>query len=373
MLDCLNQLIGVTANTEIPFYDTLDPDLQTAIAASSSPLFMDKLPGGIDLMAVDEAEYMESILKLGIQARDEAIQILEDEVLMAMAARYHPSKNRYVGDIGRRVYSATSSSMNNMQGIRLRMIEPIAGNILLQAIRLIVDGDATFNIYIAQCTAGDPALSMVPVEDGGNLLYTFPVTTTANNWAQVDMSATGPVKLPMEVEGIQPEYWIFWKRDEANGCIAKDNEIKCTTCMNKTADATLRQYMQYNGIALNDVSNLRNVNIDKNAHGLSLSVEVGCENDAVICREYGKKEAIALMMQWAARYKAGELWIEYIMKSGYVTKDSVQNREYLWGKRNSFRAEFDKRITAIANEMELGETNCYECKDDKIFKGLIKA
>lgn len=364
MTDCLLNLVGVTDSESIPFYDDLDAQQQEDIALSTSGHFLDTLTGGIDLMGVDDAEYMKAVLDMGLKACKEASKVLNDELLLAINNRFHPSRTKFNGFIGRRSISATSTSSGNLQGHRYRIPFPIAGLITVSSVGVCVNGVGTFNVYIGRCDAKDPAI----VET----LFTFPVTTVANSWTNVDMaSATNGVKLPMEIDGVPQEYFFYWNRNEAGGLLPKNNDLKCGTCSGKAQSEALAQYMQYNGVSFSDPNNLNAVKADKMGHGLSVMAAVSCDHATVVCREYNKKDAVKLMMQKAAQYKAGELWIEYILKSAWVNRDGLQSREYMWGKRNHFRAEFEQRITAIANTMELGETNCYICKNDTMMKGTI--
>ncbi len=364
MADCLLNLVGVTDKTDIPFYADLDAELQEDIAVSSSGHFMDRLTGGIDLMSVDNAEYMALVLKLSLDAKTEASRILNDELLIAINNRFHPSKTKFNGFIGRRTYSATSSTASNLQGHRYRMLNPIAGLITINSIAVNVNGAGTFKVYVDRCNSWDSEIA--------ETLYEFPVTSIAGNWVNADMSSQqGQIILHMEIEGEPQEYYIYWKRDESGGLSPKNNDMKCYTCGNKRQMYALEEFMLFNGIAFGSTSQLRNVNLDRLGHGLSVAAVVGCDHSEIICREYNKKEAVKLMMDKAAQYKAGELWIEYVMKSGYVNRDNMQNREYMWGKRNNFRKEFDERITSIANAMELAETHCYQCKDNIMQKGTI--
>jgi hypothetical protein len=244
------------------------------------------------------------------------------------------------------------------------MYEPIAGIIKITAIAVNVNGVGTFNVYVDRCDARDKTI----IEN----LYTFPVTSAASVFTNCDMSSEdGKIELPMEIDGIPQEYYIYWKRDESGGLYAKNNEIKCGTCGNKQKLQSLDGFFYYNGISATNLDNLHAITGDKHGHGLSITAQVSCDHARVICREYEKKEAVKLMIEKAAQYKAGSLWIEYIMKSGYVNRDNMNNREYMWGKRNHFEKEYSERITAIANKMELGETNCYSCNESPMTKGTI--
>ncbi len=362
--NCISDIIGVTNNTLIPFYDELDSDIQDLIISSKSQLYMDTLTGGIDLMMIDDKDYMISVLNLALQAKAEAEKILQDELLLAINTRFIEAKPRFNGFIGLRPISATSASSGELQGHRLRMIEPIAGNIIINKVSVNISGSTDFNVYIAVCNAYEKQIQQV--------LYTLPVTSTAGSWSDCDISDQGgQIILPMEIEGIEQEYYIYWKRSEAGGAFPKNNEIVCISCLGKKTTRALEEFMDFKGISFASTDNVRNASIDRLGHGISLSAVVQCDQTMVICREYDKKDAIRLMMNKAAQYKAGELWIEYILKSGVVNKVALQSREYMYGKRNNFSAEFSKRITAIADSMTLGETACYTCKQDKVIKGGI--
>lgn len=363
-MECLQNIIGVTANTVIPFYDELSGDTQTAIAAGSSGLFMDDLSGGIDLLGIETVEEMNKILALALQARNAASRVLEQDLLVAMTARYQAAKPKFIGDIGRPQVSGTLTSTGDVQGVRLRAIMPIAGTIAINRLSICINASQTFNIYVGRSESMNDYLEEV--------LYTFPVTTTAGNFSVADMSSESSlIELPLEINGVEQEYYVFWKRSEAGNALAKNNEIRCNTCGAKAANNSVRQFIHADGVALASTENLKIPTVDLYAHGLRIQCTIGCENRYVICREYNKKNQVELLMNWAALYKAGELWIEYIMKAADVGRTNLTNREYLYGKRNHFRKEFETRITAIANQMELGETNCYQCKEDRIIKGTI--
>lgn len=364
MTNCLENIVGVTNSIIIPFYDQLTDQSKEDIALSESGLFLDTLTGGIDLNGVDDAIYQQSVLDMGVKACQEASKILNDELLLAINNRFHPAKTKFNGFIGRRSVSATLQSTPNFQGHRYRMYEPISGLITIKSIGVNVNGVGTFNVYISRCNARDIATE--------EILFTFPVTTTASIFTNVDMtSAGGSVVLDMQIEGVPQEYYIYWMRDESGGLMPKNNDMKCNTCSNQQQEYSLSGFMEFNGVAFTDPANLRNVSADRLGHGLSVAAVVSCDHTTVICREYTKKDAVKLMMDKAAQYKAGELWIEYILKSAWVNRDGLQSREYMWGKRNNFKTEFETRITAIANGMELGETNCYICKKDTMYKGTI--
>lgn len=362
-MECLKELVGVTNDTTIPFYDDLATDVQDAIAVSKSGLYMDTLPGGVDLSTIIDKQYMGLILQQGIKARDEAAKILADELVIAIATRYQSAKPKFTGQIGRKAVSATSAVSQKYTGQRYKIIEPIAGNITVNRVEVNVSGSVGFNVIISRCDKGEIGIEEV--------LFTLPVVSVGNTWVPCTLP-DDPIILPMQREGIAQEYFFYYDRQTA-GVNPKNNDIKCGTCTGTQNIDALGDFMDYNGVSFNDPNKIHNISSNKMGNGLCVSVVVGCDNDQVICREYDKKDNVQKLMAQAERYKAGEMWIEYIFKSGYVNRMNLLNREYLWGKRDHFRVEFNKRITTIANDMMLGETACYQCKDDKVTKGLIRS
>ena len=39
------------------------------------------------------------------------------------------------------------------------------------------------------------------------------------------------------------------------------------------------------------------------------------------------------------------------------------NKEYLWGKRNHFRASYEGRINYLAASIDISSSSCFICKD----------
>lgn len=356
-------IVGVTNNTALPYIDDVPEQLIEDCAVSNSGLYMDSLPGGIDLTMLDDAQSLEVALNLGLKAAKQASQMLYSELVVAIANRYKAGKPRFNGDIGRRTVSANLTSQARIQGHRYSVDTPIAGEIEITRIAIQLNGsNPDGKIYIGRSEYGEKAMLEV--------LHELPVTATVGQWASATLP-DGGIKLPMQIDGVAQDYYIYWDRNDFPGLLAKNNDIKCGTCGSNNNINALSNYMHYSGFATSSTDKLNNISTDSKGHGISVTAVVGCNTTNVICREYEKKEAVKTVMDRAALYKAGMLWIEYINQSGFLNRFTMMNREYLWGKRNHFEAEFNKRVTVILDNMTLGETGCYECGDKKIIKGTI--
>lgn len=362
-MSCITGIVGVTANTELPFYADLDAGLKTSIAASTSGLYIDEIPTGIDMMGVDDVEYLTSLLKMGLKAERVAEKSLIDELVLAINSRYIEAKPRFNGDIGRKMTSQTLLSNGNNQGQQWQMKHAYAGSITITRAALNITGSVSCNIYIAACNVG---------ERYAEVIHTIPVTTVAGNWSNGNLASFGnQIVLPMQVEGVAREYLLFWKRDEAGGAYPKNNDLKCDTCPGATTNKALAGFMTFRGASFTSIENMVNMGNDSYAHGLSITALVQCDSNEVICREFDKNNAVKLMIQKAVQYKAAEMFAEYVMESSYVNRTNLQAREFLWGKRSHNAAEFSKRITAIADTMKLGDTPCYTCQDQRVVIGKI--
>lgn len=362
-MDCLTGISGVANDTTIPFWNELDGALTQALMKSTSTLYAANLPGGIDLTTIDSLEMVQAVLKCGLDANIEAIKVTQGDIIMKLNTLYKRDKKNFNGNLGRPDFTSTLNTTGTLHGMRLRMRESIGGNIKIGAMRINVNGPATFNVYIAKCNARDYA---------AEIIKTYEVTTTANSWTTIPLGddTDAGITLPMQVQGIAQEYWIFYNRTEALGVMPKNNQIKCN-CVNDNVYAVF-DYMDVHGVAFEAIGNVRSVASDLYGHGLSISANVGCDDSIVMCREYDTSSAMQQAMAWAVNFKTGMLWIENLLKSNYVSREIIQSREYMYGKRNAFEGKYGKQIDYIGINMNLDETNCYTCGKDKMFYATIR-
>jgi hypothetical protein len=361
MVDCMAGVVGVTKNESLPYWGNLTTDFQDKLKLASSGLYLDQLPGGPDLTTIDDLKLMEHMLTQGQLAIDAANIVAKGDIIMKLNTLYKLGKKKFNGFIGRRDVSTNINVSGQLQGIRLRAREPIGGFINIAAINVCMNGAGTFKVRVAQANA---------LNKMGTVINEYDVTSVAGNWTPVTLTG-GPLLLPLEVLGLAQEYWIYWDKAETGNLLPRNNEIKCQ-CSNDAVSAAY-DYVKIDGFAMSDITQLwNNVSYDYYAHGLSLSTTIYCDNLTIICKEFDNSEPIAISMAWAIAYKAAELWIEYLFKTNFVSREMVNSREYFWGKRNHFRAEYEARIQYIGNNLSLDDTNCYVCKGDKAFLTGIK-
>lgn len=354
-MECLENIIGIT-NSDCPcVIDGLTPEEVAKLRESASGLYLDELEGGVNIRSLEMLDACQNMAEMALGARDTATKKLKDDVIVALQSKYKSGKKSYVGSIGRPTYTGNMNVSAPHQFMRLRARNMSDAIMKISGIRLIVDRAAMVVVEIIRAVKGG---------NQGEVIFSEAVTTSANAYTTIPLAE--PLELPLSGGGESYDYYVVWSRlgTEAN---PKDIKISC----NCSGGTGYEQYLDVVGGELNDTNNLSAVKTDKYSHGLSLDVDIRCKPGDLICREYDRENAIAVTMAWATMYKAGELLIEAVMNSGEVNRYTMMNREYLWGKRNHFRKEYDARIMYLASNMDVTSSDCFICRDTHFFKAGI--
>lgn len=357
ILECLEKLVGIS-NTDCDcIIGDLEDAEQDALKESTSGLFVDDLPGSIELKSMKTLDSCRNLAVIMISSRDRALQTMQDDLIIAISNRYAKAVKNYQGTIGRSAYAITLSNARQFQGIRLIPRNHTDATVRVSRFRLIGNAAVTLNVYIVRTEEGSNG-------QGGSVVFTAAVNTLANNFATVTLPDVGIV-LPLIEDGIIYEYWIYFDK-ALTAFLPKDTKIGCN-CP-KGSNDTLDEYFQMQGTSFTDPSNMVSTGaLDAYTHGVLLDVEIKCETAPLICRELAQSEEIAVSLAQAAIFKTGEITIEEVMKSSEVNRFTLQAKEYNWGKRNHFRAEYATRISFIAGAIDPNNSDCFTCKERELF------
>lgn len=354
-MECLTDIVGVTTSTCDCIINGLTTEEVDALRPSTSGLFMDDLEGGIHLKAVKNADTCRNLAQMCISARDQAIKMLQDDLIVALSTKYKRANKPYKGGIGRMSFAQTLGVTRPIQGWRLTPNYFSDGMVKVKALSLIVNKDTTEVLQVI--------LTRVPVgEVVGEVVNFWPVNTTANMYATIDIGAD-PLKLPFVVNNQRVEYYFTFDRSAAFEDVApKDNIIRCSTC-EKNADP-FNGYVTVKGVQLNSLGNLSDIVTDETyCHGIIADVEINCDTETLFCREYNDEEPVAIAMSYAVRFKAGELLIEDVLRQTDINRYTTMDKERLWGKRSHYRKEYEGRILFLANHLDIVSSNCYVCQE----------
>lgn len=367
MLTCLTGGIGITNSECECILEGLSDEQKAAIKISNSGLYLDDLEGGVHMKALKYADACEGLYSLGTGAIAGAAKRLEDDLIVALNNKYAKSKKTYIGDIGRMSYAATLNDAHRWQGIRVAPWDYSDGLMTLNRFSICVTQTVNFTLRVIRSLVGSDVVM-------GDEIASYPVTATANMWFQY--APPTPLKMPLIFEGNPVQYWFVYDTTEgAVPFLPKDNKIVCAPCELKGGGSKQGDFVNVAGVGFASTSALNGAATDQWAHGLSLSVSIKCDNETLFCREYREDDAVAVTMAWAQLFKAGELLIEEVIKSPDVTRYTTMAREYLWGKRNHFRKEYETRITYLAETINVDASNCYVCRqnaNDPFIAGIFK-
>lgn len=351
MLKCLTDIIGVTDSENDCILQGLTEEEITNLKKSTSGLLLDDLPGGAHMKAVKFADATKSFYMMAMDAKENAIKAMEDSLITALNTQYKKNRANFVGLVGAMSYAQNLATTGEWMALRLRPVDIGTTVFNLTKITLAVNLGATFNIYLYKVPYGSAA---------GQFVRQWQISTAPNAYTSLFVDqAEGGARLPLAENGEAVEYWFLWSRTESGGAVPKDTKVKSCSHCEKTG---LENFMEVNGVSLNDLTNFTAGYADNYTRGMILEGSVKCDNEALMCGEYNGDDAVAISMAYAVWYKAGELLIEDVLKSPDLNRYTTMDRTYLWGKRNHFRAEFDKRITYLAAAIDVTASNCYLCR-----------
>lgn len=355
-MECLSEIIGIT-NSDCPCtVEGLTPGEIESLKKSVSGLYVDELEGGINMAGVQGVNNCQNFAQMSIKARDTAIKKLSSDIMVALSLKYKSAKSAFVGTIGRPSYVSTLSADKKYQFMR---IQPNIGTdavIAVNGFRIIADRADTVKAMVISAARGS---------NQGNIVFEQTVDLLPNVYTAVNIADLP--EIPLVIGGETMDYYFVWERG-ANEARPKDVKIDCN-CGSEASG--FKNYAMVQGGQIDDLSNLYGGARENYSRGISLDVDIRCKPGNLICREYDRENAIAVTMAWATMYKTGEMLIESVLNSGEINRYTMMNREYLWGKRNHFRKEYDGRIEYLASVIDVSSSDCYICRENRIFMGGI--
>lgn len=355
-MECLKNLVGIYSSDCVCVTDGLTPEQVAEIRLSTSGLYLDKhLEGGVSLSDVRLLDYCNDYVSMARNAIEVAGRRFSDDLLVSLSRRYSSTKPRFLGSLGQVTYSGNLTASKKYQLLKISPKTGTTSGILtINGIRLITSSDGIVKVRILAVRKG---------ETSGTEILSTTITTLANRYASATLTA--PLVLPLYENGHAVEYYATWERPDGLEITPKNNK---TTC-NCTGGNAYDSYVTLNGGETDDLNALTAT--DGFSHGFSIDAEIKCETGNVVCREFDASNEVAVVSAWAVLYKAGELLNEYILNSPEINRFTLLNREYLWGKRNHFRKEYEARVSYLASEIDLSANDCYICRENRMFVGNV--
>lgn len=352
MLECLTNIVGVLKEATPVITAGMTAGEIAELQKSTSGLFLDELPGGVHMKALKFSDVTKPFASMAENSIELANKNLEADLILAIRERYSKSRNNFKGQLGQLSYATTLQVSKRFQYVRLKPLDFIDGVITVNKFNAIFNQTGNIIIYLLEV----PADTVTGVE-----IKSFPLSVTANQFKTVELTGENVLNLQMIKGGELMEYWFVYDLLELGyGAAPKDMKLSCRTC---GGQAIVSDFVEITGGEMDSMADLTYKSIDNYAHGLVLDVSILCNTGGIFCKEYDNQEAVAVTMAYAVWYRAGELLIEEVLKAPDVNRFTTQGREYLWGKRNHFRKEYEDRLRYLSAVINVQQSNCYVCRE----------
>ena len=352
-MKCLENLIGISNTDCICVTDGLSEAQKAELKLSVSGLYLDThLEGGLNLRDIKTLDACGDFFALAKRAIVSAKKKFEDDLEIGLGSRYKSSKPTFRGELGRLTYTGSLAKNKEYQFIKIVPNAVSDAVMRINGGRIIVNNNDVLNVYILAGFEGEEP----------QVIHTTSVEVFANMFANFELPQN--LVLPLSVDGRKMVYYFAWNGNAETQ--ARDNGTKC----NCTGGNAYDGYLSLKGGETDALNNF-NVKEDNYAHGFTIDVDIRCEAGALFCREFDSQNKIAVASAWANLYKAGELLIEYVLNSPEITRFTLMNREYLRGKRNHFRKEYEMRIQYLTYEIDVTKGDCFVCQQNSIFVGNL--
>lgn len=352
-MECLKNIIGISRTDCLCVTDGLSGEQKQDLITSVSGFYLDEIEGAVSIKEVKLLDYCGGFYQMAKDAVTIAKQRFESDIEIALSRQYENARPNFHGDLGRLTYAGF---LNKNRPYQFMKIEPNqAGDavITLNTARVIVNAADTLNVFILAGYEGE-----IP-----QVIHTVQVNTTPNIYASIPLPDQRD--FPTTVNGQKMNYFIAWQGLETT--LPRDNKLSC----NCTGGNGWDGYVTLKG-GESDSLSLQNVNTnDGYSHGLSVNVQITCKTGLLVCREYNAKNKIAVASAYAILYKANEILNEKILQSPEINRFTLMKRDYLWGKRNHFRAKYDEYLNWLSYEIDVKQSGCFICRENQFIVGNI--
>lgn len=347
-MECLKNLIGISDTDCECTLDGLTEEQRAEMKISVSGLYLDRdLTGGINIADIKDLGACGSYFRMAKEAIKAAQNKFEADIELAIGNRYKTQKNNFRGDLGRLTFTQSLPKTKNFQFLEISPKVHTDAVMVLNRGRIIVNSADTVSVYIlAKKGDGDPAV-----------IHVATVETQAHRFTNFELPANA--NFPLQIGGEKMTYYVAW--EGAAETLPLNNSVLCGCSGGEAHEA----YVILKGGETEDLTELSAS--DNFAHGLSLDVEIKCSVSQLVCREFSNQNKIAVSSAWANLYKAGEILIEKVLNSAEISRITMMNREYLYGKRNHFRSEYEKHVAYLSYEINVRDGNCFICAADSNF------
>jgi hypothetical protein len=334
---CFQDVIGISRKADLC--------TSTGAYTSDSGLYLDELPG-MNLRIINTAGGNADLIEKMEFAGENAINAFKVEVMAEILKTKEPARIKFIGDIGGKSFSAKLDS-DTYHGLRTYS-DVIGGSFTLRGISLLLDVTEAVNLLIY---------------DEYSLLHTIALTSQSG---QPKYTSITPIQLTLA-----GNYYFIYQT--SGNCY--NNKLTCNCggtkwCFNpfqpcyKVSRDRWTEWTMAGGIHGTDISLREDWPTSREAHGLILHGDFGCDTLGMLCSEHSdwSGNQVDAAIAWALVYKAGSFLMTYVMDSEEVSRYTLLGVDGLTANLQFYEAKYKEMIEFVAANIEENRNECLKCR-----------
>jgi hypothetical protein len=343
---CFENIIGFSRKE-----DLCVDNYSSEYSDSDSGLYLDELQG-MSLRMLNKTGGPTDIWEKMFNARENAVLTFKVDVMQEILKTKESARSKFWGDIGNKSFT-TKLTSDTYHGLRV-FSDIIGGSYTLRGVSLILDVTEAVNLLIY---------------DDYQLLHTIALTSQAG---RPKYTAITPIELPL----IGNYYFIY----QTNGR-PYNNYLTCN-CGGKKWYFDMN-YPHYNpsrdkwtewamaaGIHGSDVNDLDDWSLSREARGLQLHGDFGCDTLGILCSDHSDwaNNQVDLAIAHAINFKSGSFLSGYIMDSEEVNRYTLLGVDALAANMTYYEERYKVMLEFIADNIELDRNECLKCRTPMGYK-----
>lgn len=355
-MDCLENIIKLS-RTECP---CVDEDKPETFNQGQSEVYLDELEGlNLSILSGAEGCGPGSIWDMMHRARINATLALKTDLLSVVENNFIPLRPNYSGVLGETTFTTSLNISNEKAGQLLKFPRILGGKMIISRIGLMMSTTTPIVISVFD----NDEHTVVPIA-------TFTIGSTANTLTYGNLET--PLTLPLWSKNIHDlEYYVVYT---IGAFQPKNNKTQCVPCSGGVKNVAWQNWLKVYGIA-GDGTEYSTFQTTDELNGLVLDVQLKCEGARVICSDEYPLDfdtAKAMQIAYAIRFKAGAILLDEILSSPNINRYTMMDTEKLYGKRNQYRATYEKWVTYLADNTPIINNDCWICKPNSLMsRGTI--
>lgn len=342
-LNCLNTLVGLSATDYACFTDTQPADFDE----STSGFYLTDTDYGLTVSEQCETDGWTMLTA----ARTQAIKEFKSDMRAALRQMYKQAIPNFSGLIGKLKHTAAVTTVTGTHvGVRFRVTRMKSGAYL--TINKIYLGLNASGSYTLKIRSNDPLFSN-PAD----------VTLTATANAFSGNTLADAIDLPLWSRTCPDDYLEYYFTIERGSAKPLNNTFTC--CGNTPV---WMQFVKADGVQATSV-NADNAYYFTEAQGFAFDAFLQCADLDWVCEvqeinDYATLDVVARAIQ----FRGAAIAISALLDNIQVSPCTGYQAENLNAKRNWLNKRYSENINWLAVNLPTGVTDCFRCKDEKVFK-----